>query len=653
MTAKTYLRPAIITNVDPVSHTVLFKYLDRTENKDYKCSIAHPYAGPGWGVLAMPSKGTRVMIGHGVLETPYIVSIVALNQYSEVDFSSQGSQLTSVSVDEFQYPSMQPGEVALQGISGSKIHMLKNGDINFSISDSAIEYSETNKASERFDSKYTNTEAFRHISGAVLRDIREKNKQVEESTDRLSSISYDKTLTAIGKNPLHPVANRTLNQGTSRETIRNPSLVENRTLTYEFTRTSMVENYSEEVERIKGVEDDTEKRRFLSQPNRRDMLRTDVLNLGLHLPNNLIEKIEGTVVDIYGNILDINRNRIDFSQATSKNSETSSDIFSERMQTEHKLLRRSIKYHFELNAKKETLEEQSSSILDGVSESDQATKTGYSHSRLSLDIDGEGFVKLNIPANSNYGNVPLLSRYINNFNGKDRNTASFRSEDTLDIAHIPFGQSFGGVAVNDNYLPKSTTSDRFSYRTAYHDIATTAFSVLESPCINTSLSNEITSASANAGGRSLHANFDGSVELNIGRDVIDKKSLVIDTAGSIISRIGKDVKSNSIVSHMDGNINIQVGGDTVSGEQELVFNKFSFFIKAESGYHKVEINETGIVLTSATNTNIILDSSNNLILKAAGQVLIAGSTVNLYGTYSNNGDDIVGQRLALPNGQQF
>jgi len=62
------------------------------------------------------------------------------------------------------------------------------------------------------------------------------------------------------------------------------------------------------------------------------------------------------------------------------------------------------------------------------------------------------------------------------------------------------------------------------------------------------------------GGKSLFGNLDGSLELYVGADENDKKSFILDTAGAIISRIGRDINGRSIMTQTDGDVYMQVGG---------------------------------------------------------------------------------------------
>lgn len=649
------LRPAVIVGgIDPIKQTCVIEFLDRVDGKRFTCSLPHPMAAPGWGIFAVPTVGTIVLVDMQQGERPQIIRTIPISQFS-LDLSVPDN-ISDIGVDGFEYPNLSPGAIALQSIYGSRLLMSDDGSISISLDGTSIEYSPTSIASEKYVAHYVNTEAGRFISGPIKRDLREAPVGSEKLFDKLFAVSFDKPLTEIGKNPTLPVEPITLGIGTTNESLRNPGLVEHRSLVYEFVSAHQIGTFADELERSR--DDDVS---FLAPVDRRDLSRTDTFNLGLHTPNNLIETIIGTGVDIYGNIIDINRNIIDFKSAVTdlKDAEV-------RLDKENALLRRSIKFHFELNARKESRSETSIDILDGVNEprpnedppidGDEATQTGHSHSRLSLDIDGEGFIKLNVPASSNIGNIPLLTRYINSHNENNRNSWEFRDAARKDIQHFPFGfTETGGIDITPEYKPTNIIEggEAFKYRTAYHDIVSTASDLLEAETATSEfIDNAIGSTSANAGGRSIHANLDGSLEVNIGRDIVDKKSIVLDLAGSMISRIGKDSSQNSIVSQLDGNVAIQVGGDAVMGEDVLTTNTFKVHVKSGNGYHKIELNEDGIFITSAPNTNLILQSEKNLVLSAKGSTLLDGETIQLFGSHTDNGDSLQGERLVLRNGKE-
>lgn len=625
---KNILRIGLFKEFDYASQTALVQMFDRSpENSIERCEM--PLSS--WGMYSFPKRNTRVLIGYGYREKPYIVSILPNAAFSKDMLSSANT--VNISVNDVQYPRLESGEVAIQGLRNSQMTFKKNGDVNLVFGQSQISFSSQDIYSENTNSHYLNTEAGRWLSGPIKRDLRKAVSETNKTLDKLTSTKYELVLSEIGKNPIYRTAVVTNNLGSTNEVMRNPALVEEHHITYEFARSYMTGSSDEEKER---VFQNTQDKDFLSQPDRRDMSRSDILNLNDVFRNNLIEEVRGTVVDRYGNILDINRNIINYQETNEllKNKDKRTDL-------EDLFLRRAIKYHFEINARKDkSVGKPNYTSIDGPD-----VKNGHPHSRWFVDVDGEGLTKINIPASSNFGNIPLLTRYVNTSLESGINTDSFRDGDNSpprDVTHLAFGSS-GGFTVEGSYLPPKVTKSVM----AYHDITATAKDIV-TPIMTTNLSN--TAGSQNAGGKSAHINLDGSLELNVGRDYVDHKSILLDTSGSIISRIGKDKKDNSIVSQVDGHISVQVGGDTVSNstspESPVQDPTVKIFIKTASGnFDKIEVTKDAIIIESSPNKNIVFKSGNNIVLDAAGQTFIGGEAISFYGTASRDGKTLAPERL--------
>lgn len=637
---KNILRIGLFKEFDYGSQTALIQLFDRTPGDSMvRCEM--PLGS--YGIFSYPKKNTRVIVGYGYRERLYVLAILPSSALSQNLSSSSNTK--NVSVNDIQYPRLEQGEIAIQGLKNSKLFFKSSGDVSLEFGKSDISFTNKGLYTEDVVSHYQNTEAGRYISGPIKRDLRKVVSEVNKTTNKLSSTEYEQVVSEIGKHPNFRTALVTSNIGSlaigasvdntaTVETIRNPALVEEHHITYEFARSYMIGTPDEEKDRVFK---DTTNKDFLNQPNRRDMARTDVLNLNSSFRNNLIEEVRGTVVDRYGNILDLNRNVINY--ASIKDKLKDKDI---RTSLEDLSLRRSIKYHFEINSRKDDkLGNSSLTVADGPD-----VKNAHAHSRWFIDVDGEGLTKINIPASSNLGNIPVLSRYLNTSLEQKDNTDSFRdavNSPPRDVTHMPFGDTSRGISVSGAYLPPKVTK----VVTAYHDITSTA-SAISTPIMATSLSNE--AGTQNAGGKSIHLNLDGSMELNVGRDYIDHKSIVIDTSGSIISRIGKDKSSNSVVSQLDGNVAIQVGGDTISNgkspEESVANPTVKIFIKTANGnFDKIEITEDAIVIESAPNKNIVFKSGNNIVLDAAGQTFIGGEAISFFGSATRDGKTISSERV--------
>src|SRR5690606_19267329 len=144
--------------------------------------------------------------------------------------------------------------------------------------------------SNRFDFNMEFTEANRKITGPVMRDIK-ANATRNISGSALTSHSYNSSLYKVGLDP---------KTKTGDSFVRNPGLNESREIIYEFNNSFGFTDDLREQEIY-----DSEKIPSANNFFPRDESRADVLGLSLVNPNHLLEIIKGTVVDIYGNVVDL------------------------------------------------------------------------------------------------------------------------------------------------------------------------------------------------------------------------------------------------------------------------------------------------------------------------------------------------------------
>ena len=174
-----------------------------------------------------------------------------------------------------------------------------------------------------------------------------------------------------------------------------------------------------------------------------------------------------------------------------------------------------------------------------------------------------------------------------------------------------------------------------------------------SPRMNSSINNKIGSDNANAGGRSIHANLDGSLEMSIGADTIDNKSMLLDLQGGLISHFGKDKNGRSVIHQNDGDVIIQIGGEGIDnsgfrpGRLEI-----HLATSAEGEPQKIIIDENGI--TISVEGNALFSSSGDMTLGAGGKLLLAGELIYHYGSFDSAVDGTRApqgtERLILRNG---
>lgn len=619
------VRKAIIRKV--ATTYVECEFTDRRGEAIVKCPTPHPMAGQsGGGMFFCPEVGTSVLIARGPMETPYIVQSIPER---ELYFSTEGIENTSVSTTP--YPArMKPGEICIKGPTGSRVDFLRRGNISFSSnigrSSSNLELSNIAQGMfTRVDNLYSFTEAGRSTEGVIKRDL-----SIEELVDRTNTFNfldgeaYDEVLSTVGRSPLSEVALRSTTLINPR--IRNPGLVEKRSVVYEYADSFNVRGLVEESDSTKKADatNTTADFQFITRdPTSRSQRRTDVLNLNLNNYNHLIEKVEGTLVDIYGNVVDINRNIIPVPDSSSI--DTSGLNTTTSIKNIHDYLRRSVKMHYEINSRKN---------IPGTepNKSEAVKNNANDFSRFSIDIDGEGLTKINIPASSETGNIPVLSRYTNSRDDNARNAGQFKDSKRKDIRNIPFSKG-GPKLANTSYKPTVDGEGSITAGTAHHDLFNTASSIFSSgkhgngEIMESEIDNAIGSDKANAGGRSLHMNLDGSAELSIGADSIDNKSLVLDLAGCMISHFGRDKQGRGLVHQSDGDVIIQIGDDEVPGRMEI------HLTRPGGTPQKIIIDDSGI--TIAVQGNAVYSSTGSTTISADGQLMLHGEIIGLYGAHDS------------------
>jgi len=653
------VRLAIIVKVYKTQ--VECRYLDREGEHNIRCPIPHPCAGTGTGIFVGFQKNTKVLIAMAPQEQPYIVAIIPEHGYY---FDQSG--VSDSSVDVSPYPDIKPGEISLKG-KNSSIDLTTNSvclDCGAGENGVDLEISRLSKAMfVRTSNLYSFSEAGRKTEGVVRRDKGDVEDPNDTKTlDFLSGIAYDSILVDIGRSPEDEVSLRS--SMVSKLTIRNPALVEKRDITYEFADSFGVRDIESESSATTLINQNNineSSNNIVVNPSHRENRRTDSLDLNLRNFNHLIEKTEGTVVDIYGNVLDINRHKITIPELETINTK---DAASHGLKRLYSYLRRSVKYHFEINARKD------------VPDTNLPTKiknTLYNateHGRWSVDVDGEGLTKINIPASSETGNIPVLGRYIVSRPETNPAQGQFKDPQKQDVRLLPFGYktitngvaSFSGPTIVDKEYVPITVDGYVAAGTAHHDIVAIAPSIfksgeLKSPDpinssasvgpVTTKLYNTIlplqennyqTNPQANAGGRSLHANFDGSAEVSVGADTADRKSLVIDLAGGIVSHYGRDRNGRSVIHQTDGDVIIQIGGKGITGDKRFTASSDTndrpgrieiHLNRPGKESHKIIIDEYG--MTIDIQGNIALKSVGDFSISAGGKLLLNGDKIHTYG----------------------
>ncbi len=602
------------------------------------------YANSGGFIGGYPEPGTIVAVSQAEGGSWYIVSVLAKDPNSK----------SSVKLNKI--PSLSQGGITIQSNNSTKIILDKSDGILIgNIKDNIKIDTIRSISSSSLKTKISLTEASRNYDGIIKRDVK-PNSNFSSLFKELSPL-FDDSLKSISLDPtLSPSLSNFM--GSS----RNPPFVEKREVVFEFANSYKVSN--DEVELSSYKTDNEDKSDQKSIINRRES-RADALSLSLVSPNHLMETIKGTVVDIYGNILDINRAIIPIGKSDNlslKNIKNTYDLeIGNSFREIKKIQRKSIAFHFELNARKDL-----SGLPDVESKSDYARQ----RSRFFVDIDKEGLFKLNVPASSETGNIPLLTRYENystvspNKDTNDPNDLAF-NDNKEDILIESFAYNNGVIKVSDELSSNGLASpkERFDntkhigHGTAYHDIVTIGDGFLNNPIeyIETTRISEKTTSfknltlgnlvspnitisgpKANAGGRSGSLSFDGSLEVNIGANTIDRQSIWLDTAGGVIGKLGRDKNNVSIGMSLDGDMLIQVGGPTVSSDSRfLSLNNahragtvdIRVFNNNKGEYTTFRIDADGISVS--TPGRIVAYANQDVLLRSSGTIDIEAETLLL------------------------
>lgn len=705
------IKLAVVKSVDYDNGLIETEWLGDASQDGPSIPIPHPYAGKGGeGIFVGPKRGAVLALSLSAYESWVPVFTVPIRAYYG-DISS----VSETDFEDVRFPEVGAGEIAIQGSTGSLLHFANDGNIHLtnSFREGFVLGDDPDRSLRcRIDVAppvdYDVGDAGISARGVVRRDVRLEDSD-EDFDDFLTDMTSEQILEEVGWHPTkaisyisHDMAGHVESVETQEKTFRNPAFVENRNIILEFGREWYVEAQEDEASRFNRddfvVPDSAERRER----------RSNVLSLSLDHPNELIENVQGTLVDIFGNLLDINRNVIP--APTGEGADLFNNI--------HENSRHTIALHMELNARKGYGYREDSSgdtpgdplrEAPGISVS---ANNARDRSRWFIDVDKEGLTKINIPASSETGNIPRLTRHETSSaikldeagnptedkrDRKTRETAQvYRNEQNRDVFLDQFGP--GGIEIEGDQTPnrlqnkktswvegegQRTLSEKVQAGTAFHDITATAQALLKEninkkasdifgeesvsegdDAINKKVNPQVpeNGGSPNAGGRSVHLNLDGSLESSIGANTVDRVSWVLDTAGALVARLGRDKQGRSAVVHADGSIAIEVGGYDFIGENsgDTVDTRFVGKSKGrrqdslpndpkrfrdgqvvlrirrsntagdgpDPDDHLVIIDETGVTIQTAGRLNFVSDM--DLTLKSKSRILLDAPQVQAY-----------------------
>jgi hypothetical protein len=143
-----------------------------------------------------------------------------------------------------------------------------------------------------------------------------------------------------------------------------------------------------------------------------------------------------------------------------------------------------------------------------------------------------------------------------------------------------------------------------------------------------------------SGGKSANLNFEGAIEASVGADHNDMKSIILDTAGSMIAWFGKDKNNRSLILQTDGDALINVGG--TNGDK---FNEGRFELRVNVNHkgflgeeaeetnasdYIISISKNGLVIAGMnTGSPMIIRNDGDICLESTSKLILAGQSVEV------------------------
>jgi len=731
-------RLAEVISVDHATGVAQTRWVDDDEIGPL-IPVPHPFSGIGGeGVYIGLRERALIVCVRGSYGRYIPVAVVP----PRASFASDLADIPEMAFDDSGVPLIDDGEIVVRGPTGAVFRLNADGSVAMrnSLGEGWAVGGDNDEAHRCAIANpppvtYMVSQAGLEAHGLVRRDVRPNEESLDVSIfDPMYDLEAEQLLEEVGRDPTKDVTHGTRRSTAGDETaaataFRNPPFVEKRHILYEFGTGWNVGTQQDE----KGLLDGAELPVRISMDRRER--RSNVLSLSLSYPNELMEAVDGTLVDIFGNLLDINRNIIQ----PPVGEDTMSLLESLQENARH-----TVALHREINTRKGWAYT-GNAIPDPVTpDVSSADNNARDRSRWFVDVDKEGLTKINIPATSETGNVPCLVRYETSSvvdvdshgqagpaarKGDDDPKRLFRSDLNAgqrrqDVFLDQFGP--GGITVKrvesrnsqavdlspDNRLADYPTSyvegeqdkgqwaelpSKVQSGTAFHSIVRTAAKLLavsmnqmsydtvnkdaEPPKADgDALNNQVIQSFLasvgmpvdpdkagcpknypNAGGRSLHANLDGSVELSVGANTVDRLSWIMDTAGGIVARIGRDRYGRSAIVHMDGALALEVGGFDFVGPEASVAADRRFSDRGKTLPKDVNVFRAGKIVIRVRRANtagtgpdtdndnldqvIIVDekgvsiqatgqlslkSTMDMVLQSGGQIILDGKAIKFY-----------------------
>ena len=151
------------------------------------------------------------------------------------------------------------------------------------------------------------------------------------------------------------------------------------------------------------------------------------------------------------------------------------------------------------------------------------------------------------------------------------------------------------------------------------------------------------------GGKSANINFEGAVDISVGKDNFDQKSLVLDTAGGVISWFGRDAHGRSLIAQTDGDVMLNVGGRSFSdGVNKFNAGRFDLRVNvtdkgtvsqgkdgvpregANASDYIISISDAGLVIAGmAPGQPMVIRNAGPLSIESTDKMCLVATSVEI------------------------
>lgn len=551
--------------------------------------------------------------------------------------------------DDIDAPSVASGEIVIQSSSGAHIDLRQSGDIKISnLKNDGLFLSDTNRSLLINSLQHYNINDGGYTVEGRVKRFHPKYSPGRDPVfvDLLNDVEADTFAIDVARDPTQKALSMNRVRGPS-NVIRNPAFAEKREMILEFADSFFVRDINKESElaidfpkTIQEMDHNIARKRGYGTNEQifddlRHSSRTNLLKLD---SNVVVECVQGTLIDIFGNVLDINYNKLNMPKLSEQGANA--------IESAHLLLNRSVAYHFQVNSR---------NITDNPTGSNKFT----------LDIDKEGQFKLNVPRSSTSGTISTISTFT---------TTDSDIEGRVDLNNIQLSKSAiaspTGGNVGTAFHDMTLVGDRLIRHTikAFNlirehsnttgiqengDIPNIEYVIsdkvkaISSPKYTTTIAVQPSSPAIAtnidknfSGGRSGLLNFEGSLEVSVGKDDADKKSIMLDTAGSLIAWLGSDAHGRSAVVNTDGSVLVNIGDYIIGIDSTPIFNPGEVTIRVNLIDEKINGNITpgklsdnkltsdhifhmsskGVVVSTGNGTPLVLRSSGDIMIESNGAI---------------------------------